>query len=406
MSSNYEGPQEEISRIASVSSGSANVEIIKNISTLNGIHEFWLACSPSRDADPELFRFLVEARPQEDTPYIMVLRAAAGLEALLVGRRVRLRLPVKIGYFQIPSPELTTLVISNGGWLGNIDEISASLLIGAIQQLLSSGEADAAFLHYPELTSPLARQALTLPKFICRDHLIIPEQHRILNLPMEEKSFLASLSQNERYQQRKRERRLVNDFNNVRINNFSLQEDIALLMQQVELVAQKSYQRSLGVGFVMNDFTKARLEFLARIGWLRSFLLCIDERPVAFWIGTLRRGVFTSDYLAFDPAFKKYAPGMYLILRAIEMLQKDKSGAAHQIDFGLGDGDYKERLSNQTLKEAPIYIFAPNVRGLTANLLRSSFGYINYIVKTRFREDAWLGNVKRMWRAVLTGAGK
>ena len=60
--------------------------------------------------------------------------------------------------------------------------------------------------------------------------------------------------------------------------------------------------------------------FLARAGWLRGYVLSLEGTPGAFWIGTLRNGVFVSDYLAFDPAFADYAPGIYLMVKAIETL--------------------------------------------------------------------------------------
>ena len=278
--------QGAISVKSSTSMNGDHVEVLRDVADMERLRGFWLACNPKRDADPDFFRFLIETGPQGDTPHILVLRAGGELKALLVGRLTRARLPIKIGYFRIPSPQLRMLIISNGGWLGEIDETRAALFVDSLRQLLANGEADAALLHYPELASPLARQALALPAFACRDHLIIREQHRILDLPIGDKSFLASLSQNERYQQRKRDRKLAKDFADVRIDAFSSPEDISILMQHAETIAQKSYQRAIGVGFAVSNFMRLRLAFLARVGWLRSFVLCLDDRPGAFWIGT------------------------------------------------------------------------------------------------------------------------
>lgn len=379
------------------------IEVLRDAAALQELRGFWLSCNPGRDADPDFFSFLLAARPQEERPHVFVLRNGGEPRALLIGRLTRQRLPVKIGYFRIPSPELRLLVISCGGWLGEIGEPRAGLFIAALRQSLARGEADAALLHYPELASPLARQALALPGFFCRDHLIIRERHRILDLPANDKGFLASLSQNERYQQRKRERRLAKAFSDMRIDVFTTPESVDRLIAQAEAVAQKSYQRSIGVGFAASEFMHARLMFLARAGWLRGFVLSLDGRPAAFWIGTLRNGVFVSDYLAFDPAFKAYAPGTYLVLKSIDMLASDAAGPARQIDFGLGDADYKDRLSNRTVEEAAVHIFAPNLRGLTANSLRSTVGYINHWLKTQFGNTAWLATAKRRWRALATG---
>jgi CelD/BcsL family acetyltransferase involved in cellulose biosynthesis len=214
---------------------------------------------------------------------------------------------------------------------------------------------------------------------------------------------LAALPQNERYQQRKRERRLAKEFKEIRIDRFASPENIDLLIAQAEAVARKSYQRKIGVGFAASDFMRAWLVFLARAGWLRGYVLSLEGTPGAFWIGTLRNGVFVSDYLAFDPAFADYAPGMYLMLKAIETLAGESSGPARQIDFGGGDGVYKQRLSNRAVEEAQVHIFAPNFRGLTTNALRSTLGYVNHLLKTQHRNTAWFASVKRLWRARATG---
>ncbi|MGA7383769.1 MAG: GNAT family N-acetyltransferase [Methylocella sp.] len=383
-----------------------HVEVLRDVSDIERLRGFWLACNPSRDADPDLFRFLIETRPRGDTPCILILRAGGELKALLVGRLIRARLPIKIAYFRIPSPELRMLVISSGGWLGEIDETRAALFVASLRHLLANGEADAAVLHYSELTSPLARQALAQPAFACRDHLIIRERYRVLDLPVGDKSFLASLSKKKRYSQRERDRKLANDFAKVRIDAFSSPEDINRLMHYAETIAQKSWQRGIGGAFAASNDKRARYEFLARMGWLRSFVLCLDDRPSAFWIGTLRHGVFISDYMAFDPVFGEYWPGMYLILRVIEILAKDGTGPARQIVFGLGDEAYKQRLTKQAVEVALVYIFAPNFRGLTANLLRSSLGRVNYTLKTLLGGTVWLAIAKRKWRvlpSILTG---
>jgi hypothetical protein len=188
-----------------------HVEVLRDVADMEMLRDFWLACNPLRDANPDLFRFLIDTRRQGDTPHILTLRAGGELKALLVGRLIRTRLPIKIGYFRVPSPELRMLIIS--GWLGEIDETRAALFVDFLRRLLAKGEANAALLSYPELTSPLARQALAQPTFACRDHFIIREHHPILDLPIGDKSFLASLSQNQRYQQRKRDRELAKDAN-------------------------------------------------------------------------------------------------------------------------------------------------------------------------------------------------
>ena len=309
-----------------------------------------------------------------------------------------MRVPIKLGYFRLPMPELRVLIIPCGGWLGEIDDERAILLIDALKQLLSNGAVDAVQFHYLDISLPLMREALGRPTFFCKDHVVTTYTRRLLDLPPERSGLFASLSSNQRYQARKRGRSLAQNFSDIRIQKYCSPEDVASLMQNVECVAQKSYQRGIGVGFSMSDEVRCRLQFYADAGWLRGFVLFLDDTPRAFWIGTLRDGVFTSEYLAFDPDFGKYAPGMYLILEVAERLATDGDVPAHQIDFGGGDSDYKKRLSNRDVCEAIVFIFAPNLIALSVNLLRSALGHINPMLRYLTARNVWLAKAKQLWR--------
>lgn len=366
------------------------------------ICDYWASCCPPRDADPDFTLFLIRTRPQAERLHALAIRAAGEPKALLVGRVERMRVPIKLGGFRLPTPELKVLTVPYGGWLGEINEERAALFVDALLRSLSKREFDAVELHWASLSSNLMQAALARPAFLCRDRSIAVETHRVLDLPAEGKGFLGSLSSNERYQQRKRERRLNENFSDVRVEAFSSLGDTGMLMQQAEAVAHKSYQRGIGVGFFMNDEVRSRLEFYADAGWLRGFILFLDHKPCAFWIGTLRHGTFTSDYLAFDPAYAKHTPGMYLILQVIEALMKEAGAPARRIDFGGGDADYKMRLSNLSLDEARVFIFGPTLRPVGVNILRATLGRINPFLKKLLEEQGLLTKVKRIWRARLT----
>ena len=106
----------------------------------------------------------------------------------------------------------------------------------------------------------------------------------------------------------------------VRIERFREIAGLDKLMCDAEVVARKSYQRGLGVGFENSLLMRRRLEFESRKGWLRGYILYIEDRPCAFWIGSLRDGTFYSDFLGYDPDRAEYSPGMYLVINVLEEL--------------------------------------------------------------------------------------
>ena len=61
-------------------------------------------------------------------------------------------------------------------------------------------------------------------------------------------------------------------------------------------------------------------QLLAARGWLRGYVLYLDEQPIAFELGELYRGRFDSLAGAYDPDYGQHRVGAYLLLKAIEDL--------------------------------------------------------------------------------------
>lgn len=379
---------------------SHRIKILRTRPEVQALREFWNACNPRRDADLDFFLFIVDIYREAERPHVVVLYERDVPRALLAARLEVGYVPVKLGYFPLPVPKLRILQIVHGGWLGDITEANSKLLIGSILDSLAAGEADAASLHCPNLDSPLVRSARMLPSRWCTDHCVAPQARRVRDLSGSPGSFVSGLSQNERYQQRKRARNLAHAFRECRIECFRFSAEIGGLVRDAEIVAAKSYQRGLNVGFSDTPIIRSRLEFEARKGWMRGYVLYLDDQPCAFWIGSLRNQVFLSEYLSFDSAYGKYAPGMYLIMKVMEDLNEEKSGEpVRLIDFGIGDTAYKERLANRHWQESAVYIFAPRIKAVWVNALRSFVGLMNRSVKHVLRFTPWLASIKRAWRA-------
>ncbi|WP_425908314.1 GNAT family N-acetyltransferase [Nitrobacter sp. TKz-YC02] len=377
------------------------IEILRTHLEVEALREFWNACNPRRDADLDFFLFIVDIYGEAERPHVVVLYERDVPRALLAARLEVGYVSVKLGYFALPVPKLRILQIVHGGWLGDITEVNSKLLIGSILNSLATGEADAASLHSPDLDSPIVRSARMLRYWWCADHCVASQARRVRDLSGPPGSFMSSLSQNERYQQRKRARNLAQAFRNCRIECFRSSAEIDRLVRDAEVIAAKSYQRGLNVGFSETPEIRSRLEFEARKGWLRGYILYLDEQPSAFWIGSLRNQVFLSEYLSFDPAYAKYTPGMYLMMKVIENLNDDErlDDPVRLIDFGIGDTSYKERLANRHWQESAVYIFAPRIKAVWTNALRSSVGLMNRSAKHMLRLTPWLASIKRTWRA-------
>ncbi|MEY9183905.1 hypothetical protein ABIG06_005480 [Bradyrhizobium sp. USDA 326] len=376
------------------------VQILRTPEEIETVRNFWNDCNPGRDADLDFYLFFAALRSEARRPHVVVLYDADTPKALLAGRLEDARLSIKLGYLSLPGPSMRLLQFVHGGWLGETSNTNAKLLIGSVLDSLKTGEAEGAVFHYAEVNSALFRSAKTLPRWYCSDYAVSHQIHRFRDVS-NRTEVLSSLTKKHRYNFRSLARKLKDTFPDSRIDKLSKLDELDRLVADAEKVVSKSYQRGLGVGFSATPIVRSRLEFEARKGWLRAYILYLNGQPSAFWIGSLRHGVFVSDYLAFDPAYAKYGPGLYLIVQVIEELGRDPIGAPiKQIDFGIGDALYKARLSNRERQEAVICIFAPTAKALAINALRSGLGTMIQAARTAMGPLA--DRIKRLWRMKVT----
>ena len=101
--------------------------------------------------------------------------------------------------------------------------------------------------------------------------------------------------------------------------------DLDGFIRDAESVATQTYQRSLGVGFLADERQRARTRMLMDRGWFRSYVLYLDERPVAFEQGEAYRSRFSCIAAGYDPALRQHRIGGYLLTKVIEDLVGDPS---------------------------------------------------------------------------------
>jgi CelD/BcsL family acetyltransferase involved in cellulose biosynthesis len=330
---------------------------------------------------------------------VIVVERNGKVDAILVGRKDKGSLNLRLGYLQL-NPRADILYFVYGALRGVPSPENGELLIGEICRSLSHGEADVAYLNFLRTDSPMYRLAISKPGFLSRDRMSVAQPHFTVAVPGSIDAFYRSLSPKFRWQTKNRQRKLAADFEGaVRIRCFREVTEVDAMMQDAEQIASRTYQRGLGVGFVGSPEIRGRLALGAQKGWLRGYVLYVADRPCAFWTGILEQDVFTSEYLGFDPDLGKYSPGTYLITKVIEQFCESKSERVKEIDFASGTAQYKETLGNCAWHEAAVYIFAPSLRGMRLNFIRSLNGLLDHSVKNALGRTRLLQAIKKRWRS-------
>ncbi len=182
--------------------------------------------------------------------------------------------------------------------------------------------------------------------------------------------------------------------------SFDEYKDLENLASDLEEISKRTYQRELGGGFTRNSEHSQRLGLGRREGWLRGMVLFVNDKPCAFWIGSVYKGVFYSEATGYDPDFRKYEVGTQVFLKLVESLCRE--GVA-EIDFGLGDALYKQRFGDECWEDGSVFIFAPTLKARWLNLVRTGVQGPAQAGRRALDRLGLEQRLKTFWRKKLSG---
>lgn len=262
------------------------------------------------------------------------------------------------------------LDIDYGFTWGNFDDDAANALVGALEPLLAAEQACCARFGYIPTASALFRRLARAP-WLWRDRFPHVNNRYSRSLPASYDALLAEHSKTTRKKLRNALNRLQRDH----AVEFCCFTDASAYLADIQRIDQASYQHHIGAGFDAS---------VAHLPGVRAYLLYLDARPAAFYVGSLYRGVFWGLYTGFDPAFREQRPGVVLFQFVLEDLCNDQ--LAHTIDFGLGDSGYKDVFASTCEPHAELLLFRPSAAALphlAARLARGAGRALLYSALTR-----------------------
>jgi Acetyltransferase (GNAT) domain len=330
------------------------------------------------------------------SPHVIAVRRRGTLDCLLVGT-LKKGLSA-LGPVGIPLPSGQELSFKPEGFLGNQSKQNAEVLVREVLRSLRQHRADIAqFCDLPK-HSLLYEAARHIPGQISRDRCPVTRVHCRLFLPPTFEEYLGSLSAKERSNIRAHAKRLRSSFRGrIRVGRFR-ENAVEALIDEIEKIAAKSYQRVLGRGYTTGEAAVLRLD--AQKGGLRGYVLYLENEPCAFLTAVFYKGTLHGRFIGYDPKYRRYSPGQYLLMRFIEDCYDD-GGRQHvlAIDPGGGGQKYKRTFTNQETQECHLVIYAPTAKGIFLNLLRTLLLWSTrvtraFLSKTGLTRQAW-----KMWKA-------
>lgn len=345
---------------------------IRDLQGLESVRATWESWSGSRDSDYEFFSSIVRSRGNFCRPHVIVLSRNGRSEAILIGLCERKKLPFRVGYFTIWEPEVNTLELVYGGLRGNASEENCAALVHELMKSLETGVADLALWKQLDVQSPLYDCVLKQPRFALRDYSGCLRDHWWLeNFPKGRESFLGTLGRSQRSKLQRKYKKVLNHFaGKVQVRSFRSVEDLPAAIADMETIASKTDKRKIfGDGFFDTPEIRKHMAVAAAKGWLRLYILYLEDRPAAFWMGTVYHRCLQGDHTGYDPAWSEFSPGIFLFLNILEDLREEH---IQSIDFGYGNTQLRQTFGNLRRVESRAQIYAPTWRGIELNFSRTA----------------------------------
>lgn len=336
---------------------------LHDLEALRGIWKSWLG---SRDSDLDFFSHHVRSRGAGCEPYIILLCRNDEPEAMLIGLRERRSVPIRVGRITVAQPLAMTLDFVHGGLRGTDSEENCAAIARYLVRMLDQGEADIASWEQLEVDSPMYSALCGLRRPVLRDLFACEDTHWLMNFPPGLDRLWASLRRNQRSKQRRKYRRVLNRFaDRVQVREFSSVADLEPAISIVETIASRSDKRRLGFGFFDTAQVRAEMTLAAKAGWLRIYILYLESKPAAFWIGTLYNRCLQADHVAYDQAWAHFSPGTFLLLTILSRLEDED---IQTVDFGRGGTQLKQCFAAVPRAETRVHVYAPTRAGIRLKL--------------------------------------
>jgi hypothetical protein len=255
--------KEEAIAIAPVAYSDAQivVRVLRTVPEIEEVSDFWKLWQQHPNCDFDFYQKVLQTVPGMERPHILVAYRNDLPQAMLIGRIERSTVDFSIGYKRIVGMPVRCLTFLHGGYVGSTTAEVAAAFLKAIRSVLTEGEAGAVYFNHLRTDEAFYTEMSKVPASFW--HISPGEQrnHRGLTLGEGAEGFRRSLTSKERNNQKRREKRILEDFKEkVQIRTFATVSELDRMIRDIDCVAEKTYQRALGVGFEDTPSMRERLQ--------------------------------------------------------------------------------------------------------------------------------------------------
>ncbi len=335
---------------------------IQDVEKLRPVWDVW---TYSLDTDFDYYLHTLKNDSTVLRPYVVTVHKDGIAQALLLGQVKKRRVSADVSFVHIPGPTVRVLEITNGGTLGcqsaAIDKLMASVLIETIK----NDEVDLICFQCLSLHSELFNAIRELSGVPFNARVSEIRHYTVLYLPAPAGNPPSTFVGKAKHEVRRKARILQSAFpGKVRFQCFSPLGALDLGIRDAMSVLSSTWQYSLGFSLLNKPQTHENMKFFARQGWLRVFVLYVDDFPCAFLIGQLYANTFYCQDAGCHRKFLRFSVGSLLTAWAFEELA---AAGVRQVNLGDGDQEYNRRIGCQMCEEGSVHVYSRTLLGICVN---------------------------------------
>lgn len=370
---------------------------LKSVDEVERLRGTWTRWHRHPNTDLDFFLTIIDCRDEVVRPHVLVVQRGDQPIAILAGRLEDVPFDLQVGYKVLLRPRVRMIRIVYGNLLG---ESSAEVHEAVLEHLLNNlkaDEADLVVFDYLDVESALFRAVQKDVKPWRRDGFTASNVHWRIGLSGTFDDYLRTLSKPSRKSLRRSIRRGQQVFGDqLSVRGLTRLDQLEAMLSDMEEVARKTYQRSLGVGFKHDRETRETKRLALQEGRLSSYVAYVGGAPVAFDNATRYGDTVYFDDGGYDAEYADHGFGTLLLARQIEAACQDPS--IRKIDFGFGDSSYKATYCNERWDEQSIHIFAPTLKGMGLNFLRTTLSGTHHILSLVLKRIGVFERVRKLFR--------
>jgi Acetyltransferase (GNAT) domain len=381
-----------------------SLQVATTLQAVEKLRPIWKRWSHNLDTDLDYFLQNIKNDSTVLHPFVITVYEGGAAQAMLVGQVRKQKVSTVVSFVNVRGPTVTVLEMVNGGRMGKQSATIDRLLALQVRAAVRKADVDLLCFRRLPLQSELFRMLQQVPGHLMKERVPHVFHYSVVPLTASSGKRARALSGKNRREARRKTRILHRNFSGKTVFQcFSQPGELEEGLRDAASVDVTTWQHYLGCGLVDAQRSHNNLTFCARQGWLRIYVMYVDQFPVAFLIGQHYKQTFYCQHAGYHPDFARFSVGSLLTAWVLETLAV---AGVEQVDLGEGSQEHNRRLGCRIHEEGTVHVYSHTLRGLYLNMLFAATQTIRTIGRgsiTKLRLDrankAWSRFLISRWKA-------